>query len=53
MCEAPLGGASLSNLEDWSVHGAQEPVDGATADPAAVFDSVLDGVAEVEPDEDA
>jgi hypothetical protein len=31
----------------------QEQVHGTVADQAAVFDPILDGVAEVEPDEDA
>jgi hypothetical protein len=43
----------LPNVEGRSVAGAQESVDGVAADLAAVSDSVLDGVAEVEADEDA
>ena len=46
-------GPRLPDPEDRSARGAQEPVDGAGADPAAVLESVLDRVAEVEPDEDA
>ena len=36
-----------------SAGGAQDPIGRVAGDPAAVFDTDLDGVAEVEPDEDA
>jgi hypothetical protein len=47
-----LTGGLAWRTGDWSAVGAQEPVDGMAADPAAVFDSILDGVPEVEADED-